>query len=708
MSIPTASDHVDSYPDYASMLRSWYKDPMWQNLNLFPWMGDEWSLRLSEVYTHLEMETFTGKLHERDTKSLGDYRELFIDIQPEGTRILVKGDPGIGKTIFTHKVAYDWATGNLPQFDVVLVLKLKFSSKHQTIESMVVDQLKSIYDNPSSIASEAEVGSYLKSGKDKVFLILDGLDEIKLKEFPHVQKVLKGEAYRRCCILATTRPHIAASFHNKATSVAKILGFSEEKAEEFTSYIISDESERKQFFQQIHQRNISQMASVPILLQALALLFRENKQLPETLKTTYDDLVFYLRKTCEKCKGLTEDEIRAAMDEINELAFRGLMRADKQLVFSRDEIQNENILKLGLLAAEKSGSGFKPTTDLYFLHGTLQEYCAADHVTKGIKNGNRRPWEALMQDLHKNEERERSQIGLRQALHWKPLESLVDQMYRNETIASLVDKTKEMTSRDGNLTVNTSSKETKKTKPKVGADHKDQTSVVNSLLRTIEPRFALTVPELSEVGFVLRKIDPRFMKNDSKPRNISLITKMKSMQMKNDTCLRQFSIIPSALQCLLEKLCQPLFIFLIGTVPFDDLGLIITEITQMIITHSVDETTGSMLYLHNIREGIEEFVKGIRPETESTIIDRILMENPALIDFMATFKYNCSHLKSDARQLGAAALRVTGTGGKDDSDFLRNVCHILKTSSNIHAVELDDLLLVADGDVRAEFIDVLC
>ena len=695
MTVPTSSGQTDSYPDLVSMLRSWYQDPMWQNLNLFPWIGDEWALRLSEVYTRLEMETFTGKLHERHTKSLGDYRELFIDITPEGTRILVKGDPGIGKTTFTHKIAYDWATGNLPQFDVVLVLKLKFSNKHQTIESMVVDQLKSISDNPGSIASEAEVRNYLTSGKDKVLLVLDGLDEIKLKEFPHVQKVLRGEAYRRCCILATTRPHVAASFHNKATSVAKILGFSEEKAEEFASYIISDESERKQFFQQIHERNMSEMASVPILLQALALLYSENKRLPETLKTTYDDLVFYLRKTCEDSKRLTEDEIRAAVDEINELAFRGLMREDKQLVFSRDEIQNENILKLGLLAAEKSGSGFKPTTVLYFLHLTLQEYCAADHVTKGIVNGNRRPWEALVQDLQ------------------KPWEPYVELSNRKDTSVDFVDKTNEKTSCDLDH-VNTSSTEARKTKTTVRANYKHKVDVVDSLMRTIEPRFALIQSKWSEVGSVLRKIDPRFMKNDSRHMNASLLRKMNSLQMKNDWWLggfRPFTLTYSVtLKYLLEKLCEPLFIFLIGKLPLNKLELIIAGITELIFTHCAHATspTGSMLYLHNIREGIEKLIKEIRPQTDSTEIDEILMQNPALIDLTAPLRDSYSHLESVARQPKFAALRVTGTGGEDDSNFLRCVNRILKTLSNIHSLELDDLPLVTDADVGVEFIDALC
>ena len=165
---------------------------------------------------------------------------------------------------------------------------------------------------------------------------------------------------------------------------------------------------------------------------------------------------------------MTEDEIRAAMDEINELAFRGLMREDKQLVFSRDEIQNENILKLGLLAAEKSGSGLKPTTVLYFLHLTLQEYCAADHVTKGIVNGNRRPWEALVQDLQ---------------LQWKPWEPFVEYSNRKDTS---VDRTNEKTSCDLDH-VNTSSKEARKTKTMVRANYKHKVGVVDSLMRTIEP-----------------------------------------------------------------------------------------------------------------------------------------------------------------------------------------------------------------------------
>ena len=730
MLVPAGSSQTSWNLDFVSILRSWYQDPMWENLNLFPWMDDEWALRLSEVYTQLEMETFTGKLHERETKSLGDYRELFIDIQPEGTRILVKGDPGIGKTTFTHKVAYDWAAGNLPQFDLVLVLKLKFSSKHQTIESMVIDQLKTISDNPSSIASEEDVGSYLKSGKDKILLVLGGLDEIKLKEFPHVQKVLKGEAYRKCCILATTRPHVAASFQNKATSVAKILGFSEEKAEEFTSYIITNESERKRFFEQIHKRKMSEMASIPILLQALALLFEENKQLPETLKMTYDDLVFYLRKTCEECKGLTEDEIREAMDEINELAFRGLTRDDKQLVFSRDEIQNENILKLGLLAAEKSGSGFKPTTVLYFLHGTLQEYCAADHVTTGIANRNRKPWNTLLKQFHTGARRESdAQKNIETERCTEQSDALIGQRDVGQVKLDVLEVQRDVLEARRDVDLLEAQRDVEQAKMDV---LKARADVLQALIDVrqakIDEREAqIRVHLWKEIESWKKRTDSHCRKFKPLERLLDSLSTQLEAQCTEDesqlttidssllTTVRDNALLAKKLlshlklSSITEKLGlhEKLFTFILSKLPLHDLETIIPEITEILLTFSFSDIHCSNLYFHNFRSEFNDFVKETRPKDESMTLDGILLNNPALIDIVAPFEDRYRHLESVARKPSCAALHISGTGKEDDSNVLNNVNHILRTMSNIHDAELWHLLLVADRDIRAHFVDAL-
>ena len=90
------------------------------------------------------------------------------------------------------------------------------------------------------------------------------------------------------------------------------------------------------------------------------------------------------------------------MDEVNELAFKGLIRKDKKLIFSRDEIKDDNVRKLGILTAEKAGSGFNPTEVLQFGHKTVQEYSASDHVVKRLLNDDRGPWEALVEQFHED------------------------------------------------------------------------------------------------------------------------------------------------------------------------------------------------------------------------------------------------------------------------------------------------------------------
>ena len=359
---------------------------------LFPWMDKE-ALLLSEAHSAMEMVSYVGRYHKRKAVPLQGYIDLFANIQKEGTRILVRGDPGTGKTTFVHKVAFDSATGKLDIFDVVLVVKLKFADKGQSIAEMVKSQIKSIWEE-DTVSAEL-IHQYIKSGRDRVLLVLDGVDEISLDEYPWVKKILYGDVYRKCCILTTTRPYVAKKLNNKMTMVANITGFSREQAEEFISNILIEEKERTQFFQQLDRKNMSEMYRIPMLLQALALLFCEDEKLPATFTITYDQLVFFLRKTCEDSKELTEEELKAAMDEVNELAFRGLTRKDKQLVFSRDEVRNSNSFKLGVLTAEKGGGGFRPTTVLQFLHKTFQEYSVADHVVNSLENNDRDPWETI-------------------------------------------------------------------------------------------------------------------------------------------------------------------------------------------------------------------------------------------------------------------------------------------------------------------------
>ena len=384
---------IGPYPNYAAKCSEWYLDRQWQNLLVFPWLDEE-AFHLSDVYTTLEMESVSARYNKKTFTTLKDYKDLFRNLKHGGTRILIQGDPGIGKTAFIHKLALDWTLGELDYFDAVFVLKLRYVEPNQSIPFIIIEQIATLKD---ANVSEDMLRDYLKSGTHRVLLVLDGLDEIELDKCPDIKDMITGTEYRQCYILVTTRPHMGRAVRNKMTHVANIRGFTLDRAKEYASHMIFDEDKRNQFFKQLEKKNMSGMHKVPLMIQALALIFNEEgkDELPETMTSTFDDLIFFLRKTCEGSKGLTHDDITKAMQEVNELAYRGLTRESRQLVFNRDEIRNPDVYRLGVLGGENAGSGFRPTTVLQFPHKAVQEYCAAGHVASQLESGNRRPWERI-------------------------------------------------------------------------------------------------------------------------------------------------------------------------------------------------------------------------------------------------------------------------------------------------------------------------
>ena len=429
----------------------------------------------------MEIEEYKGRYTKKTVVPLNDYKDLFKHVQPQGTRILVKGDPGIGKTTFVQKLAFDWATKQLVKFDVVLVVKLKFSDKSQSIARMVKNQIETLGENKR--VSEKDIAEYMKSGRDRVLLVLDGLDEINLKQYPQVKEVLLGERYRNCCILATTRPYVAETLHNKMTNIAKIKGFSKEQAIQFVGNILFGE-ELTEFLQQLEQRKMSQMHKVPLIVQALALIFKEYKKLPKTYTITYDELVFFLRRSCKQSKDLTEEEIQAAMDEVNELAFKGLIREDKQLVFSRDEIKDDNVRKLGILTAEKAGSGFNPTEVLQFGHKTIQEHSASDHVVKRLLIDDRGPWEALVEQFHKDASEKDQEVPKRQNRKITTTQEVPKQQNRKITITQEVPNCQKMVKPNTTLQTHDGTGDKQMEKSQLTPDETDELSKKNTTVAT--------------------------------------------------------------------------------------------------------------------------------------------------------------------------------------------------------------------------------
>ena len=355
--------------DFAEILMRSYLLPQWKTVPLCPFP-------LSDVYTTLDMEFCEGY----NSRPLQHYAELFGDINvqaPVGPRILVQADSGMGKTMFTHKLALDWAEKRFTEFDLLLIVKLGHLAPDVALSQAIVNQMQLEEE-----LSPQDVEKHLIRPDKKVLLILDGLDEVDLTKYSQLTRILSRKDYPRCCVFATCKPHVVQQVRHYMTRTVRITGFSKSSAQKFVSFIIPDENKRYQFFMDLIERNMYEMYKIPRILLVLVCMYDSGK-LWNTYTRVYEDLLLNLRKACEGNKKLSDAEIDEAMNTINEMAFQSLIQSTKQLVLPTEKIVNENIFKLGILSG----------TD--FLHTTLREFSTAGHITRQLGNGNRAPWEMI-------------------------------------------------------------------------------------------------------------------------------------------------------------------------------------------------------------------------------------------------------------------------------------------------------------------------
>ena len=151
---------------------------------------------------------------------------------------LVEGSPGIGKTTFCLKLAYDWAHGKIPaecsfpKFELMLLLKCR--DIHKDIMETISEQLL-----PEDTEEKTKEGlfDFIKDihNQEKTLIVLDGLDELPQGSEQFVDKLLQRRILSFCYVLATSRQERGIDVRRKYCFdiLLEIKGFTESDAFEY-------------------------------------------------------------------------------------------------------------------------------------------------------------------------------------------------------------------------------------------------------------------------------------------------------------------------------------------------------------------------------------------------------------------------------------------------------------------------------------------
>ncbi|XP_068734605.1 protein NLRC3-like [Montipora capricornis] len=332
------------------------------------------------------------------TDSIVNMSEIFKphEEHSQPKRLLIEGQPGIGKTTYCNKVAYDWAKNckaedSFPDFHVLLLLKCRDITSD--LWEAIDDQLL-----PKDIKKEEreKFFTFVRDHQSKVLLVLDGLDELPSDYLPLYKEIIEGRMLPNCYLVVTARHEAGIKVRKCCHTLLEVEGFTKDAAEGYVrSYFKTDEHLAEKLLVKLDtDASLSELTANPLNTALLCLLCEDFQgDLPKGGTLLYHDIVHCVLRRYRKKKELpkTDEDLtqlyHAELKHLGYIAWNGLL--NDEMYFDDSAFRNGTgnlIPELGFLSAHAGRSKRRPTCCYGFLHKSFQEFFVAFYLSCQLVN----------------------------------------------------------------------------------------------------------------------------------------------------------------------------------------------------------------------------------------------------------------------------------------------------------------------------------
>jgi len=360
----------------------------------FPWC-EEFHFHLDDIFARLKVVS-RKKKRGTVTANIVDMSEIF---EPHGEcsqprTVLIEGKPGMGKTTYCRKLAYDWATGKLwstgkleendcsPRLETVLLLRCR--DMKSNLWEAIEDQLL-----PREVGGDVRESfiNFIRQNQSNVLLVLDGLDEIPTSELPEFTEIIQGRrVLPKCRVVATARHEAGMKVRIHCDTLLEMEGFAEDDARKciFKYFDTLDNFAEKLLSELGSDENLKDMVANPLHTALLCLAFEENKgSLPESRSQLYLDVTQSILRRYRKKNGLSDTKegltevYHAQLKHLGQIALNGLL--EDKLDFEEHELGRhaDELPGFGFLSVQTVRSKLRPSLRYSFQHKSFQEWFAA-------------------------------------------------------------------------------------------------------------------------------------------------------------------------------------------------------------------------------------------------------------------------------------------------------------------------------------------
>ena len=364
-----------------------------------PWC-DSFSFQLENIYTRLRIvakENTRGKVTHEVT-SMTSIFTPHEDCQRPMV-VMIEGEPGMGKTTYCQKLAYDWATrqgrkwdDSFPRVEVLLLLRCR------EIESSI---WKAIHEQIVPEDIEPEVRNmfiqFLRENPSKVLLVLDGLDEADPTTLTLIRKLIQKEMLPGCFIVLTSRHEAGSSIRPYTDTLLEIVGFTSTDAKCFiTKYFQQSDNQHlaSRLIIKVWCRNLDELTRNPLNTLLLCVIFEDlNGVLPNSRTKLYLEMLSFFLRRYENKNGLSVSNKDRHLVYKEELMILGRMALDSlqkgELYFedNKGDLKESLLGKFGFVSIQVGGTKIAPCPRYVFFHKSFQEFLSAFFLAFSIIDG---------------------------------------------------------------------------------------------------------------------------------------------------------------------------------------------------------------------------------------------------------------------------------------------------------------------------------